>query len=108
VSVTSKSPVRVAQQALAVGTNAFSLYAHRYSPKLYSQPQLFACLVLKTFFKTDYRGIAQQLRDLSDLRRVAHPAVFACAEMADNKCHAPVSGTQRETGPLRLRDRDCL
>jgi hypothetical protein len=31
---------------------------------------LLACLVLKTFCKTDYRGIAQQLRDFSDLRRV--------------------------------------
>jgi len=61
--------VRVAKQALAVGANAFPLYAHRYSPKLYTQPQLFACLVLKTFFKTDYRGIAEQLHDLSDLRR---------------------------------------
>jgi len=30
---------------------------------------LFACLVLKTFLMTDYGGIAQQLRDLSDLRR---------------------------------------
>jgi len=69
VSTTSKSPVRVAKQALAVGSNAFPRYAHRYSPKLYTQPQLFACLVLKTFFKSDYRGIAEQLRDLSDLRR---------------------------------------
>jgi hypothetical protein len=70
VSTTSKSPVNVARQALAVGTNSLPLYAHRYSPKLYTQPQLFACLVLKTFCKTDYRGIAQQLRDFSDLRRV--------------------------------------
>jgi Transposase DDE domain len=70
VSTTSKSPLNVAEQALAVGTNAFPLYAHRYSPKLYTQPQLFACLVLKTFCKTDYRGIAQLLRDFSDLRRV--------------------------------------
>ena len=61
--------MRVAKQALAVGSNAFPRYAHRYSPKLYTQPQLFACLVLKTFFKSDYRGIAEQLRDLSDLRR---------------------------------------
>src|SRR5262245_45741661 len=29
--------------------------------------QLFACLVLKTFFKTDYRGLAQLLPDLPDL-----------------------------------------
>jgi hypothetical protein len=69
MSITTKSPLRVAQQALAVGTNALRLYAHRCSPQLYTQPQLFACLALKTFFKTDYRGIVAKLRDLSDLPR---------------------------------------
>src|SRR5262245_17637797 len=69
MSVTSKSPLRVARQALAVATEALPLYAHPYSPKIYTQPQLFACLVLKTFFKTDYRGIVESLRDLSDLPR---------------------------------------
>jgi hypothetical protein len=44
-------------------------YAHKYSPKKFTQPQLFACLVLKVFFKTDYRGIEKYLLDLSDLRR---------------------------------------
>ena len=39
-------------------------------PKIYTQPQLFACLVLKTFFKTDYRGIEQMLLDLPDLVQV--------------------------------------
>lgn len=42
-------------------------YAHKYSPKLYTQPQLFACLVLKVFFKTDYRGVTILLEELSDL-----------------------------------------
>jgi hypothetical protein len=46
------------------------LYAHKFSPKRYTQPQLFACLVLKTFFRTDYRGISAYLRDLADLRAV--------------------------------------
>jgi hypothetical protein len=67
MSITTKSPLRVARQALAVGTNALRLYAHHCSPKVYTQPQLFACLVLKTFFKTDDRGIVAKLRDLSDL-----------------------------------------
>jgi hypothetical protein len=67
MSITTKSPLRVARQALAVGTNALRLYAHKYSPKKFTQPQLFACLVLKTFFKTDYRGIVAKLTDLSDL-----------------------------------------
>jgi Transposase DDE domain len=68
MSKLSKSPLRVARVALAAGTEALSLYGHRYSPKKFTQPQLFACLVLKTFFKTDYRGVAAHLHDLSDLR----------------------------------------
>ena len=70
MSTLSKSPVRVARQALAIGAQRLRLYAHRFSPKKFTQPQLFACLVLKTFFKTDYRGISQQLVDHSDLRTV--------------------------------------
>src|SRR5438270_10905418 len=69
MSLTTKSPLRVARQALAVGSEALPLYPHKFSPKKYTQPQLFACLVLKTFLKTDYRGIVVQLLDLSDLRR---------------------------------------
>lgn len=68
MSTLTKSPIRVARQALAVATKALRPYAHKYSPKLYTQPQLFVCLVLKTFFKTDYRGIVVLLQDLPDLR----------------------------------------
>lgn len=64
----SKSPLAVARQALAVGHTALPLYAHKFSPKTYTQPQLFACLVLKTFFKTDYRGLAVLLCDYDALR----------------------------------------
>jgi hypothetical protein len=68
VSVTSKSPLGVAREALAIGSAAFPEFSHRFSPKIYTQPQLFACLVLKVFFKTDYRGIARLLVDLGELR----------------------------------------
>lgn len=51
-----------------VGVHALRPYAHRCSPKVYTRPQLFACLVLKTFLKTDYRGLASHLVDHSDLR----------------------------------------
>jgi Transposase DDE domain len=70
MSTLSKSPNRIARQALATGYRALSLYAHRFSPKMYTQPQLFACLVLKTFFKTDYRGLTVLLDDHSDLRAI--------------------------------------
>jgi len=69
MSTTCKSPRKVAQVALEVGTDALKPYSHRFSPKKFTQPQLFACLVLKAFYKTDYRGIAAILADNSDLRR---------------------------------------
>ena len=53
--------MRVARQALP-------LYAPTDSSKVYTQPQLFAGLVLKTFFTTDYRGLSAQVQDHSDLR----------------------------------------
>ena len=68
MSTLTKSPLRVARTALAVGTRSLRRHAHRHSPKKYTQPQLFACLVLKAFFKTDYRGVATLLADLADLR----------------------------------------
>ncbi len=37
-----------------VGQLAFRDYAHKYSPKKFTQPQLFACLVLKEFLRFDY------------------------------------------------------
>jgi hypothetical protein len=68
--ITSKSPRKVAMVALAAGREAFSDYSHVYSPKKFTRPQLFACLVLKEFEKKDYRGIAQFLEDLPDLQQV--------------------------------------
>jgi Transposase DDE domain len=67
--------MRVAREALRMGTLALPLYSHPCSPKKFTQPQLFACLVLKTFFKTDYRGLVAHLADNSDLRAVLGLAV---------------------------------
>jgi hypothetical protein len=69
MSTVSKSPRKVAAVALHVGERTFSTYNHRCSPRTFTQPQLFACLVLKTFFNTHYRGIVAYLDDLPDLRQ---------------------------------------
>lgn len=69
MSTLTKSPLRVAREALTIATKVLRPYAHKFSPKLYTQPQLFVCLVLKTFYKTDYRGIATQLQEYTELRR---------------------------------------
>jgi hypothetical protein len=52
---------------LAVGSGTLRCYAHPFSPKKYAQPQLLAGLILKAFFKTDYRRITIPLDDLPDL-----------------------------------------
>jgi hypothetical protein len=56
--------------ALATAERALPLYSHRYSPKKFTQHQLFACLVLKSFLKTDYRGLVAHLTDCPSLLEV--------------------------------------
>jgi len=67
MSTTSKSPRKVALVALDIGQEALPRYSHLCSPKKFAQPQLFACLVLKEFFRTDYRGIMGILADTPSL-----------------------------------------
>jgi hypothetical protein len=63
MSRTTKSPIRLAQAALAAGREALPLYSHPKSPHKFTQPQLFAMLVLKQFFQLDYRGLVAWLDD---------------------------------------------
>jgi transposase len=67
VSTTSKSPKDILLTALSVGQAKLSDYSHRNSPKKFTQPQLFACLVLKTSLGLDYRGLEGLLEDSADL-----------------------------------------
>jgi hypothetical protein len=64
----TKSPRAVAREALTLAQQSLPAYSSATSRKDFTQHQLFAVLALKTFFKTDYRGVAQYLNDLSDLR----------------------------------------
>ncbi len=63
MSKTSKSPKRVLKVAYEVGNEVLPKRWHRFSPKTYSPAQLFACLVLKAFFRCDYREIEEILHD---------------------------------------------
>ena len=66
----TKSPVALAREAVRIAQAALPSYSHRFSPKVFTQQQLFAILVLRQFFKTDYRGMVELLQDWADLRRV--------------------------------------
>jgi hypothetical protein len=74
MSKTSKSPEKVARAAFLVATKTLPDYSHRFSPQKFTQSQLFVCLVLKIFFKTDYRGIIEILKDSPDICKTFHLA----------------------------------
>lgn len=67
---TSKSPNDVARLAYITAKRVLPAYRHEFSPKKFTQHQLAACLVMKEFFRTDYRGLAELLKDSSDLKRI--------------------------------------
>ena len=63
---------------MAAARRSIPAYSHKFSPKTFTQHQLFACLALKSFLKTDYRGLTAHLADhpplveMLELRRVPH------------------------------------
>lgn len=65
----TKSAVHLAREALAVGRAALPAYSGPRSRHDYTQPQLFALLVLRQALRTDYRGLVTLLAEWGELRR---------------------------------------
>ena len=82
----TKSPLRLARVALSVGESALPEYSGKFSRKDFTQPQLFAVLVVRRFLRTDYRGMTAMLYEWSDLRgllglkKVPHYSTLCYAE----------------------------
>jgi hypothetical protein len=82
----TKSPRAVAREALRLAQEALPAYSSKFSRKDFTQHQHFALLSLKTFFKTDYRGVIQMLVDFAELRtdlgldKVPHYSTLCYAE----------------------------
>jgi hypothetical protein len=82
MATTSKSPLKVLCMAYRVGQGTLRAYTHRFSPKKFTQQQLFAALVLKEFLQLDYRKLSQFLYDAPefraaiDLQQVPHFTTF--------------------------------
>ena len=68
MSRTTQDPIAVARMAVAAGRKALPEYSCPKSPQKFTQPQLLAMLVLKQFFKRDYRGTVAWLSKWSELR----------------------------------------
>jgi hypothetical protein len=64
----TKSPRAVAREALELARQSLPAYTSARSRKDFTSHQLFAVLALKTFLKTDYRGVVQFLHDFAELR----------------------------------------
>ena len=113
MSETCKSPRTVLVIAWKVATAVLPLYSHRFSPKKFTQHQLFACLVLKAFLKADYRGLAAILKDAAEwceaieLQKVPHYTTFQKA--AERLlCIKPVAGLLDETVSQVMGRRHCV
>jgi hypothetical protein len=70
MSTLSKSPKNVALVAYLTAKRSLPPYRHLKSPKKFTQHQLAAILILREFFKTDYRGIEAIIKDSRDLRKI--------------------------------------
>ena len=64
----TKSPRAVAREALRLAQESLPASSSKLSRRDFTQHQLFTVLALKTFLKTDYRGVVQHLADFSELR----------------------------------------
>ena len=69
MSTASKSPRKVAAVAFETGSRMLPDYSHRFSRHDFTLAQLFACLVLRKFFKAGYRDICAYLDDWPTLRQ---------------------------------------
>ena len=107
----SKSAVRVARAALTVGQATLPVYGSRTSRKDFTQPQLFALLVLRQFLRTDYRGVVTLVGEWSELRqtlglsKVPHYSTLAYASrriLADEHKKGLSATSKREwsNGPM--------
>lgn len=82
MSTTSKSPKLVLLVAYQLGKRKLQPSSHRNSPKKFTLPQLFACLVLKEFLRLDYRKLSALFNDapglasVIDLEQVPHFSTF--------------------------------
>ena len=104
----TKSPRRVAREALALAQESLPAYACPTSRQDFTQHQLFALLALKTFLKTDYRGVVAFAKDFPELQRdlglaqVPHFSTLCYAEQrllkkggSASSCAAPSAAPAR-------------
>jgi hypothetical protein len=92
-----KSPLTLARMALSVARESIPAFPSRFSPRRYSQHQLFALLALREFLKVDYRGLEQILKEWAELR-----AVLGLAKVPDHST-IPIGSGRNQLPDLASR-----
>jgi Transposase DDE domain len=96
----------VVLSALATAQQALPKYAHKNSPKKFTQHQLFACLALKNFLRTDYRGVVAHLEDnpsLMGLLALHHVPHFTTLQKASQRLLASTNARRLLDATTQLR-----
>lgn len=70
MSRTTKSATEFARVTLEAARCVLPDYSGPFSPKKFTQPQLFTMLALRQFLKLDYRGTVARLAEWRELRDV--------------------------------------
>ena len=104
----TKSAVRVAREALAVGRAALPPYSGPHARHDYTQPPLLALLAVRQHLRVDYRGLAvllgewAELRAALGLRKVPHYSTLcdAAHRLPESDPHAAVCLVAVEVVPL--------
>ena len=111
--VMTKSTILLAREAMRVGQLALPAYRSRFSKHDFTQPQLFALLVLRQFLRPDYRGRTTLLSEWRELRaalrltKVPHYSTLCYAEQrlfagAEKRGPSASSSTGRLSGRTSL------
>ncbi len=104
---------RVAGLGLRASRRCMARYSHPKSPQIFTQAQLMAMLILKTYLRTTYRGVIEQLelmpavREALGLTRLPHYTTlqkFAAREEIPAMIDAMLAWIVREVGPSPQRD----
>jgi hypothetical protein len=99
-------------EALEVAAASLPAYSHVYSPKTFTQHQLFACLVLKDFYNLTYRGTVALLADCEALTSaiglIAVPHFTTLQKAVDRLLPLPAFRELLSTTIQRAREKKIL
>jgi len=68
MSRTTDDILIVAQRAMEIGLRCLPAYSNPFSPRKFTQPQLFALLVIRQALGWTYRQTAARVREWAELR----------------------------------------